>query len=309
MCLWAAASLQLGLAHPGAAQELSLPPGVQPTQDTATANDAYDLPTGPWAEGLIPTRRIEGKVIRQAWTIPARQITTLQLIAPLRTQLETQGFQILLDCDSASCGGFDFRFGTQVLPPPAMFVDLTEYRFLSAGRQQDDGSFSGVSVWASRSDDTAYLQIIRAGQAPITSEQIRPDGPRLTSEADLSLTAALESTGRYVLDDLEFQTGSAELGGGDFISLAALAAYLQANATRRIALVGHTDSVGALDGNIALSKRRARSVRDRLVAAYGADPGRVAAEGMGYLSPVASNLTPEGREANRRVEAVLISVE
>ena len=30
---------------------------------------------------------------------------------------------------------------------------------------------------------------------------------------------------------------------------------------------------------------------------------------MGYLAPIAPNLTPEGREANRRVEAVLISTE
>ncbi len=64
-----------------------------------------------------------------------------------------------------------------------------------------------------------------------------------------------------------------------------------------------------LDANIALSKRRAGTVRDRLVNEYGVPPGRVAAEGMGYLAPVASNLTPEGRERNRRVEALLLPVE
>lgn len=33
------------------------------------------------------------------------------------------------------------------------------------------------------------------------------------------------------------------------------------------------------------------------------------AEGLGYLAPVTSNLSAEGREANRRVEVILISSE
>ena len=44
-----------------------------------------------------------------------------------------------------------------------------------------------------------------------------------------------------------------------------------------------------------------------IAEAYGIDPARVQAEGMGYLAPIASNLSPAGREANRRVEAILLS--
>jgi OOP family OmpA-OmpF porin len=43
--------------------------------------------------------------------------------------------------------------------------------------------------------------------------------------------------------------------------------------------------------------------------ARGVSEAQVASDGVGYLSPVASNLTAAGREANRRVEAVLISTE
>ncbi len=74
----------------------------------------------------------------------------------------------------------------------------------------------------------------------------------------------------------------------------------------RIMLVGHTDSVGGLDPNIALSRDRAASVRQRLIDAYGVAPNRLEAQGMGYLAPIASNLTAQGRETNRRVEAVLL---
>ena len=48
-------------------------------------------------------------------------------------------------------------------------------------------------------------------------------------------------------------------------------------------------------------------MRQRLIDRYQIDPARLEGEGMGYLAPVGSNLTPEGREANRRVEAVLLS--
>ena len=92
-------------------------------------------------------------------------------------------------------------------------------------------------------------------------------------------------------------------------SLQALAAFLRADPARRVTLVGHTDTVGALDRNIALSKRRAASVLERLVSAHGVPRAQIAAEGMGYLAPIASNLTPEGREANRRVEVVLLNTE
>jgi OOP family OmpA-OmpF porin len=74
----------------------------------------------------------------------------------------------------------------------------------------------------------------------------------------------------------------------------------------RVALVGHTDATGSLDANIALSRKRAASVKDRLVRAYGIAVSRLDAEGMGYLAPIASNLTQAGRDANRRVEAVLL---
>ena len=123
------------------------------------------------------------------------------------------------------------------------------------------------------------------------------------------LAGALRTKGHVVLTDLEFETGSSALGAGNFASLDRLAGFMAAEPGARVALVGHTDSIGGLAGNIALSKRRAQSVRQRLIEAHGIDGARMQAEGMGYLSPVASNLEPEGREANRRVEVILLSIE
>jgi len=97
------------------------------------------------------------------------------------------------------------------------------------------------------------------------------------------------------------------LGDAGAGALERLAAFLKDQPTVRIALVGHTDSVGSLQPNIALSRSRAAAVRDRLIEIYDIPPAQIEAEGMGYLAPVASNLTAQGREDNRRVEAVLLS--
>nr|WP_246414687.1 OmpA family protein [Yoonia ponticola] len=123
------------------------------------------------------------------------------------------------------------------------------------------------------------------------------------------MTTALNSVGRTVLDDLSFANGSADLADETYASLKTLAAYLQANPSLQIALVGHTDASGSLDGNIALSKRRARAVRQRLINRYDIPPSQLDAQGMGYLSPVGNNLTDAGRDANRRVEAIITSTE
>jgi len=64
---------------------------------------------------------------------------------------------------------------------------------------------------------------------------------------------------------------------------------------------GHTDSVGSDAYNMKLSQRRAKAVRDYLVAA-GISARRISAEGFGESQPVASNDTADGRAQNRRVE-------
>ena len=84
------------------------------------------------------------------------------------------------------------------------------------------------------------------------------------------------------------------------------ASITAADAGKRVALVGHTDSVGSLDGNITVSRSRAQSVRDALVRGLGVPAAQVDAQGAGYLSPIATNDTEDGRTANRRVEAVLL---
>jgi OmpA-OmpF porin, OOP family len=68
-----------------------------------------------------------------------------------------------------------------------------------------------------------------------------------------------------------------------------------------VRIVGHTDSIGSDEYNMALSHRRANAVKDYLVR-HGISSARLTTEGRGERQPVASNATAEGRYQNRRIE-------
>ncbi|MEL7098172.1 MAG: OmpA family protein [Pseudomonadota bacterium] len=295
-------------AGPAAALELSLPSNARVTAERATRADSYAAPVGVFGDGSVPTVSVEGQIDRAAWQITSPGLTTLQVLDPLRTQVRAAGFDIVLDCDEQTCGGFDFRFAVEVLPAPNMYVNLRAYRFLTALRGPADAPEAAVTLMVSTTPTAAFVQIVRAGAVeavPVTTSPAASLQAAPVAEGPFADT--LLADGHAVLTGVDFATGSTALGAGPFAALDALAAFLQARPGIQIALVGHTDSVGDLDTNIRLSRARAASVRERLVTAFGIDPARLRAEGMGYLAPVASNLDPAGREANRRVEVVLLS--
>lgn len=301
----------LCVALPGLAQALTLelPASARALADQVSPADSYALPLGGFDGSAVPAQSLEGAVTRQSWQLEALGLTSLQIFAPLRQQLADEGYDILFECGGESCGGFDFRFGTEVLPAPDMHVDLTDFRFLSASLGENDH----LSLLVSRTQNAGFVQLIRVAAQPepaaLTIGGTVQPTPATPAAQALPLAQALVSQGHAVLPDLTFETGSSSLGEGPFASLQALAAFLLADPTRRVALVGHTDAVGALDNNVALSKRRAAAVLERLTTAYGVPRTQMEAEGMGYLSPVAPNQTDAGREANRRVEVVLLNTQ
>ena len=303
-----AALLALGLgclATPSHSLELNVPTGARENVSDVTAMGIYELPISGWTvERGVPSARLEGQVTRTAWRLAGTGLTTGQVIGPIRDQLMLSGYEILFECTARSCGGFDFRFNTEVLPAPAMYVDLSDFRFLSA-RGPDTGT--ALSLLVSRDRATVFIQVIEVGP-PGASAVSLAKAPVAVPFVAGDLVRQLETSGHAVLTDLEFGSGSADLGQGPLESLDELAAYLMSNPSREITFVGHTDATGSLEANVALSRRRAESVRAYLVE-KGVPAGQVASDGVGFLSPVASNLTAEGREANRRVEAVLISTQ
>lgn len=307
---------------PATAQMLDLPQPSQMTSQHSETLGSFSLPVGAFRDGAIPALQIEGMVEQTAWRIADPALTTLQLLVPLRAQLAQQGFVTLFECETTACGGFDFRYGISVLPEPAMHVDLGDFRFLSARRDGPAGA-EHLALLVSHSSGGGYLQISRIGPAAAIGQPIAiatsgtavpPVVPPVTAPpaaaataAPADLAGALQGQGFVVLEGLEFATGAATLTQTDLPALRDLAGWLLANPAAQVVLVGHTDASGALQGNIALSRARAQVVRQVLIETLGVPETQVSAEGVGFLSPRATNLTEEGRQKNRRVEAVLTS--
>lgn len=105
--------------------------------------------------------------------------------------------------------------------------------------------------------------------------------------------------------NITFATDSAQIQPQFHSVLNEVASTLNQYPQSYLDIIGHTDSTGTAEYNQALSERRAASVANYF-RSQGVLPQRLAAFGMGETQPVASNATPEGRQANRRVELRII---
>lgn len=297
------------------AAAISLPAGAELRANEVAPAGHYAMPIAPWTEaGGIPTLALSGKVTRQAWRLGGTGLSSYQIMLSLRGQLVKAGYEMLMECSTAECGGFDFRYGTEVIGEPSMHVDLGDFYYLAAKKPGED---EAVSLLVSRSASAGFVQLVEVGEMSALPAAAAPPAVSTKADPDVALPAvltgdvgtAMEQIGRFVMGDLVFATGSSDLGPGKYDSLEELAAFLKSNPQKRVALVGHTDAQGSLSGNISLSQRRAQSVMARLVNDYGVPAAQLEAEGIGYLAPIASNQTEEGRTANRRVEAILVSTD
>ncbi|MBC7692361.1 MAG: OmpA family protein [Methylotenera sp.] len=104
-----------------------------------------------------------------------------------------------------------------------------------------------------------------------------------------------------VNDQLNFDFGMAALKPDAVEKLKALGMQLAQKPETQVRIEGYADSVGDTTANIALSKARARAVRNALVDS-GVKANQVVTYGYGENNPVASNTSPAGRAQNRRVE-------
>jgi outer membrane protein OmpA-like peptidoglycan-associated protein len=130
----------------------------------------------------------------------------------------------------------------------------------------------------------------------IRAERGAPPPPRVV----------LTESSIQILEKVQFELGSAKLLEVSFPLLDEVGRVLQENEQITVIQIeGHTDSTGGAPRNRELSRQRADSVREYLIG-KGIAKSRMVAKGFGPDKPIASNDTPEGREANRRVEFNII---
>ena len=261
----------------------------------------YEMPIGSWADGAVPTKRITGPLWQRAWQLQSPSITIDQFAVPILSQMKEAGYDVVFDCHDVQCGGFDFRYSIKVFLAPQMFVNLRNFRFIAFEKAN-----SVKTLLASKAGSTLSFQLIEVNPEASATAEISQKLPKLARQTFYTdMQTKLLQNGYAVLSDLDYEPGSSKLGAGPFRSLQELADFMENQPEAEIILVGHTDNTGASDANIALSKRRAASVVERLVTKYGIAAKQLTADGVGFLAPLTANTADSGRERNRRVEAVI----
>ena len=121
---------------------------------------------------------------------------------------------------------------------------------------------------------------------------------------DLSaVEKAIAETGKFVTNNILFETGKATLKPESMAEIQKVADYMKKNPTARFEVQGHTDNQGSDKINDPLSQQRAEAVVKALEG-LGCDPFNMRAVGKGSHEPVADNATEDGRAKNRRVEFI-----
>lgn len=151
--------------------------------------------------------------------------------------------------------------------------------------------------------------------------EVRAEGKR-SEQKIFEIIANSDVEGEYILADgsarldnekivitrqVQFAPGKANIREESEVTLDDVANILQEHTEiKKLEVGGHTDATGSAVLNKRLSQRRAQAVVNYLVG-KGISRGRLVAIGFGQDKPIASNATPEGRYANRRVEFRVIS--
>jgi len=199
--------------------------------------------------------------------ISKRDVPTIQLFRNIETALKTAGF--IIDHEE-SPHFITAHHGT------------TWYYFL-------DHDTGGLAPTVSVYDQTF-----------VTEKQMVQE---VTANA-ATLSSELTASGRTIVPGIYFDTGKADVKPESDPALKEVAKVLQQNPALKVYVVGHTDNVGVLTSNVALSNQRAASVLKALTTQYKVAASRLQAYGSGPYAPVASNDSEDGRARNRRVELV-----
>jgi outer membrane protein OmpA-like peptidoglycan-associated protein len=199
---------------------------------------------------------------------------------------------------------------------------------LTVVRTQRDAATAGASegtealservseLTAKLADADRQIEDLRAKQdtAEAVHAQAMDDARRTTEQTRALFDDVAEVGGRMTSegilvnisgDELQFPSGSAELPARELPTLDRVVQLLTSRPDLSARVEGHTDSLGSLEINQALSEQRAAAVMQALVA-RGIDASRLQTAGYGPDRPIADNGTDRGRRANRRVEVLMV---
>lgn len=262
-----------------------LPGGRPPGSSRATETNSTA------ASGRITRMRYEGPDER----------SSLELVRNWQHRLEQGGFRTIFACEARGCGGTgsDLWFAvTDAMPGHAGIASnwaSQAYAVMRLERPAGDVWVSLLSVSGPRNRPQTLVDVV----------EVRPmETGRIVFVDAAQMERSIASTGRVALYGISFDTDRAEPRPDSRPTIEEIAKYLHANPGVAVVVAGHTDSQGAFDHNVDLSRRRAAAVVAALTRDFGIAASRLTAFGTGMAAPVAANDSDQGRAQNRRVEIV-----
>ena len=266
------------------------------------AFDEYQLITGPVKrEGKIETgERLEGKITTTVYEIP-KERSTLEVLRNYEQKFSELGFEILYRCGDKACGGRNFNL--TVVPYMTGFGgNENGQRYLAArATKQDATAYVSLYVVKNASVGGSKRNLVYVRLIVVEVEKMKT---RLVVINADEMQKEISSSGHVALYGILFDFDSAKILSDSRPALDEIAKLMKVNTTLKLLVVGHSDNKGSLDYNLKLSAQRAAAIKTDLVSTYGLSAERLDAHGVGFLSPVASNASEEGRALNRRVELV-----
>ena len=257
-------------------------------------------PENPSSKIAESSEAMEGKVTRISYYLPEDR-STLEVFRNYEDALKAAGFEILFICANKECGGRDFNH--KVVEYKHGFGDnYSEQRFLAAKLARDEGDVY-VSLYTVKNTSGGgpdrnhiYTQVDVIEVASMQEAMVTVDASAMAEE--------IFETGSISIYGILFDFDKADIKPESATTVKEIATLLNNNPDLKLFIVGHTDNKGSLDYNMNLSQNRAEAVVAVLVSEHGIASSRVTPKGLGFLAPVASNSTEDGRAKNRRVELV-----
>lgn len=246
---------------------------------------------------------LEGKLTFLNYRVPGQK-SPLEVIRNYEKSLGAKGFEILFSCKGLEeCGRSlnSLVFNSGKVVPSSFSGDAyfgEDSRYLLAKRSSPEGDTYALLLAMPATGGYTPVLVETVDLQAMTQDQVRV-------EDAATLKKDLASTGKVAVYGVHFDTNKTEIKAESRPALEQMAQLLKDDPALKVYIVGHTDNVGALDGNLDLSKRRAEAVAKALSSDFGIAAERLGAYGVASLAPLASNAEDSGRALNRRVEIVL----
>ena len=169
------------------------------------------------------------------------------------------------------------------------------------------GAVTGlITAGDDKAESAVVGAVVGAGAGALIGNHL--DKQEAALRGSLGDDVTIRNTGEELIltmpQDILFATDSAALTGSLRSDLVTLARNLNDYPDSTVDVIGHTDNTGTAAHNQALSARRATAV-SAVLRDNGVASSRLRAIGRGEDEPIATNLTAEGRQQNRRVEIVI----